>query len=67
MKTMTEREYVEHNNNSDGICTECFEISDGGCEPDAENYECEHCGCKAVTGIENALITGIIGIQEEKK
>lgn len=66
MKTITESEYHEHVENHDGLCVECFEIQDGGCEPDAENYECEHCGSKSVMGIENALITGNLGISEGK-
>lgn len=32
-----------------GFCKACGH-EQGGCEPDAENYECEHCGKRAVDG-----------------
>ena len=32
-----------------GLCSACGNIQEG-CEPDAENYECEVCGKKAVSG-----------------
>ena len=40
-----------------GICLACGEEADG-CEPDAENYECEHCGEPCVMGAEQILIAG---------
>lgn len=40
-----------------GFCKACgCEV--GGCEPDAENYECEACGEHAVDGAEQLLLTG---------
>lgn len=38
-----------------GFCTACGEEADG-CEPDARDYECEHCGKKAVFGAEELLM-----------
>tara|TARA_R100000664_G_scaffold23097_1_gene32669 strand:- start:1190 stop:1390 length:201 start_codon:yes stop_codon:yes gene_type:complete len=38
-----------------GICTACGYEQDG-CEPDAENYECEDCGERKVQGVENLLL-----------
>lgn len=32
-----------------GFCLSCGEEADG-CEPDARNYECEHCGARKVFG-----------------
>ena len=38
----------------DGNCLACGNIQDG-CEPDAENYECESCGESRVCGGEILL------------
>ena len=40
-----------------GICVACGEDADG-CEPDAEKYECECCGERAVYGAEQLLVVG---------
>ena len=37
-----------------GFCVACGEDADG-CEPDAERYECESCGKRAVYGAEQLL------------
>jgi len=37
-----------------GFCIECGEEVEG-VEPDAEKYECEHCGKEAVYGAEQLL------------
>ena len=57
----TENEFRQHQNDFDGLCLECGEWSCGGCEPDAEEYECEGCGCKAVCGADQALLMGELG------
>jgi hypothetical protein len=49
-------DYIELNECYGGICLACGEYKWDGCEPDAENYECEECGKNEVMGIENALI-----------
>jgi hypothetical protein len=41
-----------------GICLACGETADG-CEPDAERYECEHCGEHHVYGAAQLLISGM--------
>lgn len=51
-------EYLEHHDNSDGLCLACGEWSDGGVEPDAENYECDACEAPEVVGAEQAIILG---------
>jgi len=38
-----------------GLCLICGSEQDG-CEPDAENYTCEHCGAEQVFGAEGLLI-----------
>jgi hypothetical protein len=39
-----------------GFCLECGEEQEG-CEPDAENRECESCGAMAVMGAEQCLLS----------
>lgn len=39
-----------------GGCTACGKVIEGGVEPDARNYECEHCGQKKVFGLEELVI-----------
>ena len=41
-----------------GICLACGEER-GGCEPDAEWYECECCGARMVFGAEELLIYAV--------
>lgn len=41
-----------------GFCTACG-AEQGGCEPDAQNYECESCGERKVFGAEQLLIMGV--------
>lgn len=38
-----------------GFCIACGEDADG-CEPDAREYECEHCGKMKVYGAEELLM-----------
>lgn len=45
-----------------GGCTACGELQYGGVEPDARNYECEGCGEKAVFGLEELLVMGMIDL-----
>lgn len=48
-----------HNTTLDnpGICITCGNEQDG-CEPDAEEYECEACGEHKVYGAEQLLLMG---------
>ena len=62
--TCTQKEYEEHCNSYDGLCTECGEWTFGCVEPDAEGCECECCGSEAVMGAENALVTGGLGFSD---
>ena len=48
----------EHCMEHAGICLKCG-FAQGGCEPDARNYECESCGEKAVMGVPEALVCGV--------
>jgi hypothetical protein len=48
----------ELNDNSQGFCIACGEISDS-VEPDASGYQCEHCGQNKVSGPATLAISGI--------
>jgi hypothetical protein len=58
-------EYQEHCDSNDGICIHCGQWGCGGVEPDAEGYKCESCGKNGVMGAENALLMGVLDIDEE--
>ncbi len=38
-----------------GICKACGKTKSEGCEPDARDYLCDHCGANAVDGAEELL------------
>ena len=42
-----------------GFCLSCG-VEANGCEPDAENYECEACGEKQVFGASQILMLGLV-------
>ncbi len=46
-----------------GICTACHELVDG-VEPDAEGYTCPACDEAKVFGMEQALIMGLIEVED---
>ena len=47
-----------------GVCIECGNIQ-SGVEPDAENYECEVCEKHTVYGVEQAVLLGLIDLEDE--
>jgi hypothetical protein len=59
---MTQDSYLAMTESYNGLCLECGETREGGCEPDAEKYECYSCGAHAVMGAENAMMAGHIEI-----
>lgn len=60
MQKMSEEEFRQHCNDSDGFCTACEQWTGGDCEPDAREYECEGCGERKVYGAEEILLMGLI-------
>jgi hypothetical protein len=60
--SLTEEEYLDHTEAYDGICLSCHSWTDGGVEPDAEEYMCEDCGVDAVVGAEQAMLLGKLEI-----
>ncbi len=61
---LTEEEYRECEEGSNGICSACGEFRYGDTEPDAEDYPCDSCGKNKVVGMMNAMIDGLIEIVE---
>lgn len=54
MKVKATLEQVEDGTN--GGCIACGKVIEGGIEPDARKYECEHCGKNKVYGLEELVI-----------
>jgi len=47
-----------------GVCVACGEMA-YGVEPDARGYECDCCGKHRVYGLEEALLMGVIDIEDD--
>jgi hypothetical protein len=60
----TADEYTVLHQEDAGLCVSCGQVQGWGIEPDAEDYECEHCGEYAVLGMEEALLRGRIEIAD---
>jgi hypothetical protein len=54
-KNLTMDQVMDAADENTGFCMACGE-EQGGCEPDAEKYECKACGAKQVYGAEQILI-----------
>ena len=61
---LTSEEYEEYSESNQGYCPKCDDVTDGFFEPDATNYQCEHCNKNIAMGIENAMICGYIEITD---
>ncbi len=62
---MSGDEYSEHRESYDGFCTGCDAVTvGGGVEPDARGYNCPVCGMNTVVGMEEALIDGLLEIED---
>lgn len=63
---MQEHLYTAHVEAYDGFCRKCDEITNfGDVEPDARNRSCDECGEQEVFGVEQAMLMGIIEIEED--
>jgi hypothetical protein len=62
---MSESEFTELDNNSEGLCLFCGETQ-SGCEPDARMYECESCEKKGVYGASELLLMGLISFEDSQ-
>lgn len=56
-------EQVEDGTN--GGCTSCGHVQEGGVEPDAREYECEECGEKKVYGLEELIVMNELELVDE--
>ena len=50
MPRFNEETYLELEENYQGFCTKCEEVTRDNTEPDAEGYDCPHCGQNTVIG-----------------
>lgn len=58
-------EYEMHREEYDGFCTQCGAWTrEGDTEPDARDYPCPECECNTCIGAEEALIAGLIEIDD---
>jgi hypothetical protein len=55
-------EYEAASEDAEGFCVNCSAITNSGIEPDARHVECECCGARAVYGMEEALLGGLITV-----
>jgi hypothetical protein len=60
----SEQAFQEYCDDDMGFCTVCKEFTRDMVEPDARSYECEECGNLSVMGAEEALIEGVIDIDD---
>jgi hypothetical protein len=65
MGKVTESYFKEAVDDNLGWCTKCKDFTTGCCEPDAHRYECDECGKNSVYGAEEALLLGLITIENE--
>jgi hypothetical protein len=63
----SEEDLEQHIEDNDGLCLACGEWSEGGVEPDAEDYKCTDCGAMAVCGAEQAMLLGRLELSEEEE
>ena len=61
---LTESEFRSADNDMQGYCTHCQDITGDSCEPDARKYECPVCERRTVYGMQEALLMGFITIGE---
>ena len=61
---ISQETYAQMSENYGGYCTQCGDEA-AGVEPDARQYVCESCGERAVYGIEELLISGLIQFTDD--
>jgi hypothetical protein len=64
MKAISVDEFQDMCDESQGFCTTCQEFTRDCCEPDAENYDCPECGRLTVYGAEQAMIMGLLTVED---
>ena len=66
VKSYSAEEFQDMCDESQGFCTTCQDFTRDMCEPDAENYLCESCDQETVFGAEQALIMGLVTVEESE-
>ena len=61
--TMSELEYFDGVEHSEGRCLACEAEADG-VEPDARNYHCDVCGASRVFGLEELMLMGEVHLND---
>jgi hypothetical protein len=61
---MTEQAFRQACDELMGWCRHCRDFTTFGCEPDARCYVCEVCGKRTVFGAEEALVMGLIDLDD---
>jgi hypothetical protein len=64
---MTSAEFREHTENYMGYCKACDDMTTDSVEPDAEGYTCDSCEKNKVMGAEQAMMMGLIEIDDAAK
>lgn len=65
-KTVSVEEYDNACEDYQGWCPDCGEFTRDQTEPDADGYDCPACDGNNVVGAENALIMGLIEVDEDE-
>ncbi len=60
-------DYEDATENYRGFCVRCKEFTRDNTEPDAHGYDCPACEQRSVVGAEDALMEGLIELEEEEK
>lgn len=61
---VTREEYEEAVEAYTGWCPDCEDFTRACTEPDAEGYDCPICGENHVVGAEQAVLHGLIDVEE---
>lgn len=61
-----EAEYAEAVDCCLGWCPGCAEFTRESTEPDADDYDCPKCNGRSVVGAENALLSGMIELEDDE-
>lgn len=65
VKKVSEAEYLHATDSYLGWCSTCGEFTREATEPDAEGYDCPKCEGLTVMGAEQALLTGLITVEDD--
>jgi hypothetical protein len=64
VKSFSAEEFQDMCDESQGFCTTCQDFTRDTCEPDACNYDCPECMKLTVFGAEQAMMMGLLEVEE---